>query len=468
MSDLFDLVVIGSGPGGYVAAIRAAQLGLRVACVEKDRALGGTCLNVGCIPSKALLESSHHYSALKHGLDAHGIKVGGVQLDLGAMMARKDQIVKSQNDGVAFLFKKNKIERVDGLGRILRADAVEVTAADGSKRTLATRRILIATGSVPTALKGITVDQKRIVDSTGALVLPEVPKHLIVIGAGVIGLELGSVWGRLGAKVTVLEYLDRIFGTMDAELATQAQRIFARQGMDFRLGRRVNGARTEGAEVVVDHSDKEGNNAEALRGDYLLVSTGRRPFTDGLGLENVGIQPDKRGCLTVNAHYQTSVPGIFAIGDVIPGPMLAHKAEDEGVAAAEYMATGVGHVNYDAIPSIVYTFPEVASVGKTEEELRAAGIPFKKGNYPYKPNGRARALGASDGFAKILAHAETDRILGGHILGAGAGDLIAEVAVAMEMQATAEDLARSCHAHPTLSEIVREAALGVAGRAIHL
>lgn len=468
MSNTFDLVVIGSGPGGYVAAIRAAQLGMKVACVEKDAALGGTCLNVGCIPSKALLESSHHFESVKHGLDVHGVKVGGVTLDLPAMMLRKDQIVKSQNTGVEFLFRKNKIDRVDGFGRILSATQVEVSQAGGTKQVLTTKRILIATGSVPASLKGITVDQQRIVDSTGALTLSQVPKHLVVIGAGVIGLELGSVWGRLGAKVTVLEYLDRIFGTMDAELANQAQRIFTRQGMEFRLGRRVNGAQVKGSQVLVEHADKEGNQVETLEGDILLVATGRRPFTDGLGLENVGITTDKRGFIPVNGHLETSAKGVFAIGDVILGAMLAHKAEDEGVAAAEYMATGVGHVNYDAIPSIVYTNPEVASVGKTEEELKAAGIPYKKGNYPYKPNGRARALGASDGFAKILAHAQTDRILGAHILGVSAGDLIAELAVAMEMQATAEDIARSSHAHPTLAEVVREAALGVHGRSIHL
>lgn len=467
MSERFDLVVIGSGPGGYVAAIRAAQLGMKVACVEKDKVLGGTCLNVGCIPSKVLLESSHQYAHAQHGLAAHGVNVSGVSLDLATMMKRKDTVVKTQNDGVAFLLKKNKIERVDGLGTLVDANTVEVTPSAGTPIRLNTARILLATGSVPASISGVTVDQQVVVDSTGALVFAEVPKHLVVIGAGVIGLELGSVWARLGAKVTVLEYLDKILGGMDGELSTQAQRLFARQGLGFELRRRVATVTVEGGRARVSHSSRDGGDKKTVDADRVLVATGRKPFTEGLGLAKVGIAVDSRGCIPVDPHLQTPVKGVFAIGDVIAGPMLAHKAEDEGIAVAEYMASGVGHVNYDAIPGIVYTHPEVASVGRTEEELKNDATPYRKGSAPFRPNGRARALGALDGFVKILADQKTDRILGAHILGACAGDLIAEVAVAMDMQASAEDLARSCHAHPTLSEVVREAALAACGRAIH-
>ncbi|MEW5853820.1 MAG: dihydrolipoyl dehydrogenase [Myxococcota bacterium] len=465
MTDIYDLVVIGAGPGGYVAAIRAAQLGMRVACVESEKALGGTCLRVGCIPSKALLESSHRFHDAKHGFSGHGIKVSGVELDLPTMMSHKDTTVKGLTEGVAFLFRKNKVDRVNGFGRITSPTTVAVRA-DDNERTLQTRRILIATGSTPVSLKGVTVDENRIVTSTGALSFPEVPRHLIVIGAGVIGLELGSVWSRLGAKVTVLEYMDRILAGMDAEVANAAQKLLAAQGLEFQLGRRVQGATVQGNEVVVEHANAAGE-VTTTRGDRLLVSTGRRPFTDGLGLDAVGVKLDGRGRVEVDGQFQTNVKGVFAIGDVIRGPMLAHKAEDEGVAAAEIMATGHGHVNYAAIPAVVYTFPEVASVGKTEEELNAEGVPYKKGSFPFKANGRAKAQRATEGFTKILVHEKTDRILGAHIIGPQAGDLIQEIALAIEFEGSSEDVARTSHAHPSLSEVVREAALATQGRAIH-
>ncbi len=463
----YDLVVVGAGIGGYVGAIRAAQLGFKVAIVEKDKSLGGTCLNVGCIPSKAMLESSHRYAEAVHGLGIHGIKVGGVELDLPTMLSRKDQVVTGLTKNIPMLLQKNKIDVVKGTGTIPAVGRVEVTLSEGGTRTLETRRIMVATGSVPATLKGVTMDEDRIVSSTGALAFTTVPKHLVIIGAGVIGLELGSVWSRLGAKVTVLEYLDRILAGTDREIAASALRIFQGQGMTFRLSRRVLSAKVNGATVVVEHADAAGA-VELLECDRVLVATGRRPFTDGLGLEALGVKLDKRGCIEIDKHWQTNVPGIFAVGDCVPGAMLAHKAEDEGVAAAEFMATGVGHVKYEAIPNVVYTNPEVASVGRTEEELKDAGIPYKKGSFPFKGNGRARALASTDGVVKILAHAQTDRILGAHILGPSAGDLIAELAVAMELESSAEDIARSSHAHPTLSEVIKEAALAVAGRAIHI
>jgi dihydrolipoamide dehydrogenase len=458
-----DLVILGSGPGGYVAAIRAAQLGLNVACVEEVPALGGTCLRIGCIPSKALLESSERFHETKTALAAHGVKVGGVELDLPTMLQRKDRVVTDLTRGVGMLFKKNKVTRYEGHGRIVGPGRVVVAGADGTNvAELAAKHILIATGSKPAGLKGVEFDGDRIGSSTDALAYPDVPKHLVVIGAGYIGLELGSVWLRLGAKVTVLEYLDRILPGVDSELATEAKRLFERQGMTFLLGRRVTGAKVEKKEVVV-----ESEGAEPLRCDRVLLAVGRVPNTDDLGLDAVGLKTDERGRIPVDDHYSTSAAGVYAIGDVIGGAMLAHKAEEEGIACVERIATGYGHVNYDAIPGIVYTHPEIASVGRTEEELQKAGIAYRKGTFFFRANGRAKALGDVDGRVKILADETTDRILGVHILGPRAGDLIAEAAVAIEFGASAEDLARSCHAHPTLAEAVKEAALAVGGRVIH-
>lgn len=458
----FDLVVIGAGPGGYVAAIRAAQLGLKVACIEKEAALGGTCLRVGCIPSKALLESSERLAEVQHGLDAHGIQVEGVRFDLAAMLARKDRIVKTLTLGVAGLFKKNKVERFLGHGRIDGPGRVVVEGAEGPV-TLQADKILIATGSVVAPLRGVELDGDRIGTSTEALAYPEVPGHLVIIGAGVIGLELGSVWARLGAKVTVLEYQDRILPGMDLEIAQAAQKIFARQGLTFRLGVRVTGAK-----VVDGHCQVEIADSEPVVADRVLLAVGRKPNTEHLGLESVGITLDPRGRIPVDAHFATTAPGIYAIGDVIPGAMLAHKAEEEGIAAVEFMVTGYGHVNHDAIPAVVYTHPEIASVGRSEEELQAANIAYRKGSFPFMANGRARALNQTEGLVKILADAKTDRVLGVHILGPRAGDLIAEIAVAVELGASSEDIARSSHAHPTLAEVVKEAALAVDGRAIHI
>ena len=463
MSDTqFDLVVIGAGPGGYVAAIRAAQLGLNVACVEKEKALGGTCLRVGCIPSKALLESSERFHEAKEGLGVHGVKVSGVELDLKAMMKRKTKVVRTLTMGVAHLLKKNKITRFHGHGRITGPGQVVVEGADG-EQALTADKILIATGSKEAMLPGIEPDWDRVGGSTQALSYPEVPETLVVIGAGVIGLELGSVWARLGSKVTVLEYMDRILAGSDAEISATAQKIFAGQGMEFRTGVRVTGARVDGKKCVVEYE-----GGEPLTCDRVLVAVGRRANTDGLGLEAVGIEVDRRGCIPVGDHFETSVPGIYAIGDVIKGPMLAHKAEEEGIACVEHIVTGYGHVNYDAIPGVIYTHPEIADVGRTEEQLKEDGVPYKKGSFPFLANGRARAMGDTDGFVKILAHAETDRVLGVHIIGPRAGELIAEIAVAVEFGASSEDIARSCHAHPTLAEVVKEAALAVDGRALHI
>jgi dihydrolipoamide dehydrogenase len=461
---MYDLVVIGGGPGGYVAAIRAAQLGMKVACVEKDKTLGGTCLNVGCIPSKALLESSELYHTAHAGFGEHGIKASGVELQLDKMLERKDKIVKQLTGGVEFLFKKNKIEWKKGWGSITSAKEV-VVQQDGKTETLATKRILIATGSAPASLKGVELDQKTVVTSNEAIAFSEVPKHLIVIGAGVIGLELGSVWSRLGSRVTVIEYMPAILPGSDNEVVALATRIFTEQGLDFVLGAKVQSAvaKKRGAEVVYE---KDGQT-QTVTADKVLLSVGRRPYTDGLGLERAGVKTDERGRVLVDAHYQTNVEGIFAIGDVIPGPMLAHKAEEEGVAAVEFMQTGYGHVTYEAIPGIVYTHPEVASVGKTEEQLQKEGVPYKKGKFPFMPNGRAKALGDTQGFVKLLAHKETDRLLGAHIIGVRAGDMIAELALAMEFKASAEDIGRSSHAHPTLAEIIKDAALAVDGRAIN-
>ncbi len=457
-----DLVVIGAGPGGYVAAIRAAQLGLNVACVEKESALGGTCLRVGCIPSKALLESSHLYQQTKHEFAQHGIRIDGATFDLPAMMKRKSAIVDQFTKGVDFLFKKNKVARYLGTARL--AGPGKVAVAGASPVELTAKHVILAVGSKPFALPGIELDGTHVGTSTEALAYDQVPEHLVVIGGGVIGLELGSVWNRLGAKVTVLEFLDRLMAGMDSELARDAQKIFEKQGLHVRLKTRVTGARYDAEK---GHCVVTRDGADPIVCDKVLVSVGRTPCTDDLGLETVGIAVDAKQRIPVDGHLRTSAPGVFAIGDCIAGPMLAHKAEDEGVAAAEFIARGYGHVNYDAVPSIVYTEPEIASVGKSEDELQAAGREYRKGSFPFAVNGRAKALGQTDGYVKVLADAATDRILGVHILGPRAGDLIAEAATAVEFGASAEDLARTCHAHPTLAEAMKEAALAVAGRALH-
>ena len=457
-----DLFVIGAGPGGYVAAIRGAQLGLNVGCVEKEPALGGTCLRVGCIPSKALLESSELYSEANHSFRNHGIGLPKIDLDLPAMLRRKDQIVSTLTRGVESLFKKNKISRYKGNARLTGPGKVTIDAADGATEIEA-KHIILATGSVPSTLPGVELDGARIGTSTEALAYENVPKHLVVIGAGFIGLELGSVWRRLGAKVTVLEFLDRILPGMDLELTGDAQKLFQKQGVEFRLGCQVTSARTEGDECIV-----ESKGSEPLRCDRVLVAVGRRPNTQGLGLEALNMKTDQKGRIVVGEGFVTSAPGVYAIGDVIAGPMLAHKAEDEGVACVERIVTGYGHVDYNTIAGIVYTQPEIASVGKTEEELKQANVRYKKGTFPFRANGRALALGHVDGKVKVLADATTDRILGVHIIGPRAGDLIAEAATAMAFGASSEDIARTCHAHPTLSEAFREAALAVDGRAIHM
>ena len=457
-----DLIVIGAGPGGYVAAIRGAQLGLDVACIEKEKALGGTCLRVGCIPSKALLESSELYAEAKAGFDQHGIVTSSVELDLEKMLKRKDRVVKSLTTGVAGLIKKNKITRYTGHARFTGASKLVVENSDGAEE-LEGKHIIIATGSEVATLPGVELDGDRIGSSTEALSYPEVPKHLVVIGAGYIGLELGSVWSRLGSKVTVLEYLDHILPGMDNEVAKAAQKLFEKQGLEFRLGSKVSGARVDG-----DHCVVEAEGAEPLECDRVLVAVGRKPNTENLGLDVAGVELDDRGRVAVNDHFQTSASNVYAIGDVIRGPMLAHKAEEEGIACVERIATGYGHVNYDAIPGVAYTHPEIASVGRTEEELKEAGTPYRKGKFPFMANGRAKALAQTDGFVKILAHEETDRVLGVHIIGPRAGDLIAEAAVAIEFGASSEDIARSSHAHPTLAEVIKEAAFATDGRAIHL
>lgn len=463
MSEAFDVIVIGAGPGGYVCAIRAAQLGLRVACVEKRETLGGTCLNVGCIPSKALLQLSEAFEQARHDLADHGVIADGVRLDLARMQARKAEVVDANTKGIAFLFRKHKVTWLKGTGRIAAPGQVEV---GGTVHT--TRHIVIATGSESTPLPGVPVDERRIVTSTGALELDRVPDHLVVIGAGVIGLELGSVWRRLGAKVTVVEFLDRIVPGLDTEVARHFQRLLAKQGIGFRLGAKVTGAvaGTDGVTLTVE--PVKGGAPETIGADIVLLAIGRRPHLDGLGLEAAGVALDERGRVRTDAHYATNVPGIHAIGDAIAGPMLAHKAEEEGVALAEILAGQPGHVNDAVIPGVIYTAPEVASLGETEETLKAAGIAYNVGKFPFTANGRARAMGQTDGFVKLLADATTDRLLGAHILGPDAGTLIAELALAMEFGASAEDVARTCHAHPSLNEAVKEAALAVAGRPLHI
>jgi dihydrolipoamide dehydrogenase len=458
----YDVVVVGAGPGGYVAAIRAAQLGLNVACVEKEAALGGTCLRIGCIPSKALLESSELYLETKEKLAEHGVRTGPVDLDLATMMRRKEKVVTILTKGVETLFKKNKITRYLGLGRIAGPGRLVVESRDGTTEIQA-KSILIATGSKPASLPGVALAGDRIGTSTEALSYSQVPKHLVVIGGGYIGLELGSVWRRLGARVTVLEFLPRILPGMDSEIAAEAQKTFQKQGIEFRLGAKVTSARVEGEECVV-----ECEGGEPVRADRVLVAIGRAPNTDGLGLENVGIKLDAKGRIAVNDHFATSAEGVYAIGDVIGGAMLAHKAEEEGIACIEHLVKGYGHVDYASIPGVVYTDPEIASVGRTEDELKTANIEYRKGVFPFLANGRARALGKTDGRVKILADAKTDRVMGVHIIGPRAGDLIAEAAVAVAFGASSEDIARSSHAHPTLAEAIKEAALAVDGRAIHI
>jgi dihydrolipoamide dehydrogenase len=464
----YDLIVIGSGPGGYFCAIRAAQLGLKTAVIEKNATFGGTCLNVGCIPSKALLHASELYEEAGANFAQMGIKVGKPAVELPALLKYKDQNVEANVNGVAFLFKKNKIETFRGSARITAPGQVEVKADDGKTQTLETKNIVIATGSDVARLNGIDIDEKRIVSSTGALELPKVPQKLLVVGAGIIGLELGSVWRRLGAQVTIVEFLDHILPGIDGEVARQFHRMLQKQGIAFKLSSKVTAIDTSAKVLKVKVEPAAGGAAETIEADVVLVAIGRVPFTEGLGLEALGVNKDNRGRVVIDPHFRTNVAGIYAIGDVVAGPMLAHKAEDEGVAAAEIIAGQAGHVNYDVIPNVVYTFPEIASVGKTEEELKAAGIAYQVGKFPFTANARARANLATEGFVKILADAKTDRVLGVHILGADAEAMIAEAAMAMEFGASSEDIARTCHAHPTLSEAVREAALAVSKRAIDL
>jgi len=463
MAESYDVIIIGGGPGGYVCAIRAAQLGLRTACVERRATLGGTCLNIGCIPSKALLQSSENFEEAGHAFADHGVVIESVKLDLARMMARKDEVVSANVKGVEFLFKKNKVDWLKGSGRVAGPGMVDV---DGTQ--YAAKHIVIATGSESVTLPDVELDASAIVSSTGALELDHVPGQLVVIGGGYIGLELGSVWKRLGAEVTVIEYLDRLVPGMDAEIAKTFERVLGKQGIKFRLSTKVTGAVHGNDGVTLTVEPAKGGEAEQIKADVVLVAIGRRAYTAHLGLEDVGVALDDRGRVQVDAHYATNVAGIYAIGDVIAGPMLAHKAEEEGIALAERIAGQAGHVNYDVIPGVVYTWPEVASIGKTEDELKKQGISYKVGKFPFTANGRARAMGSTDGFVKLLADKATDRLLGAHIIGPDAGTLIAELATAMEFGASSEDVARTCHAHPSLSEAVKEAALAVDGRALHI
>ncbi len=468
MSDShFDLIIIGAGPGGYVAAIRAAQLGLKTACIDKRDTLGGTCLNVGCIPSKALLHSSEKFEEAQNHLAEHGVKVGKVELDLKTLMARKDKVVDDLTKGIGFLFKKNKVTGITGSARIAKPGEV-VVSADGKDSSYTAENILIATGSEVTPLPGVEIDEDRIVSSTGALSLAAVPKHLVVVGGGYIGLEMGSVWRRLGSKVTVVEFLDAIVPNMDGEVGKAMHKTLEKQGMEFMLGTKVTGAKSTKTKVALTVEPAAGGDAETIDCDIVLVSIGRVPFTANLGLEDVGVEMDGRGVIQVDGNFRTNVDGVYAIGDVIPGAMLAHKAEEEGIACVERLAGQATHINYDAIPSVVYTWPEAASVGKTEEQLKDAGIDYNKGSFPFMANSRARANGDTDGFVKILADAATDEVLGVHIIGPDAGTMIAELALAMEFGASSEDIARTCHAHPTLNEAVKEAALAVEGAPIHM
>jgi len=464
----YDLVVIGTGPGGYVCAIRAAQLGMKVAVVEKDATLGGTCLNVGCMPSKSLLYASEMFEEAAHSFAKMGVSVSAPKLDLPSMMKFKQQGIDGNVKGVEFLMKKNKIDVINGKGKILGTGKVEVAGNDGKPQTVETKNIVIATGSDIARLKGIEIDEKRIVSSTGALSLDRVPEKLLIVGAGVIGLELGSVWHRLGSQVTVVEFLDRILPGNDAEVAKQFQRILEKQGFAFKLGAKVTAVDTSGKTLIAKIEPAAGGTAEKLEADVVLVSIGRVPYTEGLGLKEAGVALDNRGWVQIDAHFATSVKGVYAIGDVVAGPMLAHKAEDEGVAVAEILAGQAGHVNYDVIPSVVYTTPEVSAVGKTEEELKQAGIAYTVGKFPFTANGRSKVNQTTEGFVKVLADAKTDRVLGVHIVGREAGEMIHEAAVLMEFGGSAEDLARTCHAHPTRSEAIKEAALAVGKRTIHM
>jgi len=459
----FDVIIIGAGPGGYVAAIRAAQLGFKTACVDARATLGGTCLNVGCIPSKALLQSSHMFEEAGHEMAGHGVKISAPELDLATMLGRKDAIVGDLTKGIDFLFKKNKVTRLTGLGKITAPGQVKV-----GKDTYSAKHIIIATGSDPAPLKGVNVDEKQIVTSTGALALKTVPKTLAVIGGGVIGLELGSVWRRLGAQVTVIEYLPDILPGMDGEIVKQAARTFKKQGLDLKLGTKVTGAKTAKDGVTLTLESAAGGKSETLKAEVVLVAIGRRPFTDKLGLKDVGVEVDGRGFVVTDHHYKTNVEGIYAIGDVVGGAMLAHKAEEEGIACAEVLAGQAGHVNYDVIPGVVYTHPEIAALGKTEEQLKAEGVDYSIGKFPFIANARAKAVGSTEGFVKILADTKTDKVLGAHIIGPGAGELIQEVVLAMEFGGSSEDIARTSHAHPGTSEAVKEAAMAVLGRAVHM
>lgn len=467
----FDLIVVGAGPAGYVAAIRAAQLGFKTACIEKDKTLGGTCVNVGCIPSKALLESSEHFHQAKTKLSKHGVMIGDLKLDLAAMMKRKENVVRQNTQGVAYLFKKNKVEHVPGLGSFTGKDGenfVLSAKSESGTRTIAAPRVLIATGSVPTELPFLKFDGDRVISSTEALSLPEVPKHLVVIGGGVIGLELGSVWARLGARVTVVEFQDTILPPVDRQVSAELFKSLQKQGIDFKLGTKCLGARKEGAWMVVETEEIQSGAKSQIECDRILVATGRKPTTQGLGLENVGLSTDKLGRIEIDGHFQTAVPGIFAVGDVVAGPMLAHKGEEEGIAAVEIMAGQAGHVNYEAMPNVVYTWPELATVGATEEEVKAKGIEYRTGTFPFSANGRARSMDETEGLVKIIADAATDRVLGIHIVGPRASEMLPEAVSVMEFGGAAEDIARTTHAHPTLSEIMKEAALAVDKRAIHI
>jgi dihydrolipoamide dehydrogenase len=468
MSDAFDVVVIGAGPGGYVAAIRAAQLGLKTACIDKRDTLGGTCLNVGCIPSKALLHASHLFDEANHDFAKYGIKAKGIEIDLKAMMASKEKVVTDLTGGIEFLFKKNKVEWIKGAGRFSKKDTIEVALNDGGKRTITAKNTIIATGSDVAHLPGIEIDEKKIVSSTGALELSKIPKHMVVIGGGVIGLELGSVWRRLGSEVTVVEFMDQLLPGMDMEVRKTFGRTLKKQGMKLKLSSKVTGVKKTRAGVEVTYEPVKGGDADAIKADVVLVSIGRRPYTDGLGLETIGVEMDERSRVKINHDFSTNVPGVWAIGDVVEGPMLAHKAEDEGVACAENIAGLTGYVNHDVIPGVVYTFPEVASVGKSEDELKEAGIKYSVGKFPFTANSRAKANQSTEGFVKILADKESDRVLGVHIIGGDAGNMIAQAATAMEFGASAEDIALTCHAHPTETEAMKEAALAVHGRPIHM
>jgi dihydrolipoamide dehydrogenase len=465
----FDLIVIGSGPAGYTGAIRAAQLGFKVACIEKDKALGGTCLNVGCIPSKAMLESSEHYYQAKTKLQKHGIMIGDLKLDLGTMLKRKETVVRQLTTGIAGLFKKNKVEWAQGAGKITGKEGENyLVEVKGEKvRTLSAPRVLLATGSEPTALPFLPFDEKRVVSSTGALSIPEVPNHLVVIGGGVIGLELGSVWLRLGSRVTVVEFMDRILPPCDQQVSAELQKALIKQGMEFRLGTKCLGSTQDKNGLLISVEEIATGTKSQIECDYVLVATGRKPYSANLGLESVGLATNKGGRVEIDTHFQTTVPGIYAVGDLVDGPMLAHKAEEEAIAAVELMAGQAGHVNYDAIPNVIYTWPELASVGATEEEVKARGIAYKVGTFPFMANGRAKTMDETEGLVKIIADATTDRVLGVHIVGPRASDIIPEAVATMEYGGSSEDIARTCHAHPTLSESVKEAALAVDKRTIN-